>query len=303
MKKGHLRITYKVSGKNIRNLPVYLHLKKVSVYSFSMLGENESLVNIDYKDRNIFFAICKNMCYNKKVTGYKGILSPFAKAFYKIGVVLGAIAFALSVWFFSGIILNVSVEGSGKRLEAETLSKLESLSIKRLSRFSQIDYREVENAILLANDKISFVSVYKRGNTLVVNVELSSSEDKPLSKFDGDLVCEFDGTIEEVSVLRGTPLVKVGDKVSAGSVLVGAYLEGKDGERFETFVVARVKVLQTLSFEYQTPFVDDSVIDRCYALSKFKLNDVEVVEKSHKINGNKITVTLTVRRVLYGGNS
>jgi sporulation protein YqfD len=303
MTKGLLRVKYEISGSKLRFLPTFLNGRGISVYKYQEIDLTRAHVIIDFNDSNKFFAICKNMCYNKKVVKFKGILSPFAKAFYKIGVVLGAIAFALSVWFFSGIILNVSVEGSGKRLEAETLSKLESLSIKRLSRFSQIDYREVENAILLANDKISFVSVYKRGNTLVVNVELSSSEDKPLSKFDGDLVCDFDGTIEEVSVLRGTPLVKVGDKVTAGSVLVGAYLEGKDGERFETFVVARVKILQTLSFEYQTPFVDDSVIDRCYALSKFRLNDLEVVEKSHKISGNKITVTLTVRRVLYGGNS
>ena len=117
------------------------------------------------------------------------------------------------------------------------------------------------------------------------------------------MICEFDGVVEEISVLRGTPLVKVGDEVLKGSVLVGAYLTGKEGETYQSFVVARVKILQTLSYEYEMPFVDDGIIDRCYALSEFKLNDGEVVEKSHQINGNKVTVNLTVRRVLYGGNS
>ena len=303
VKKGYLRITYLVEGKNIRYLPSYLRYRKVNVLDFSVKSDSECLVSVDFKDRYIFFAICKNMCYNKKVVNFKGILSPFAKFFAKIGVYLGLILFTLCSALLNGVVLDIKVEGSAKCFERETLSLLSREGIKKYSLFSSVDYKALENAILVSNDSVSFVSVYKRGNFLIINAELSSSPNKPLAKYDGDLTSSVDGVVEEISVLRGTALVAVGQEVKKGDVLVGAYLTDKDGEVYESFTVARVKILETVDFEYDGTTFSDREIELCYALSSFKLNGGEVADKSHKIIDGKIVITLTVRHILYGGNS
>ncbi len=303
LKRGFLRITYLVKGKNIRYLPSYLRFRRVNALEFYLKGDSECLITIDFEDRYIFFAICKNMCYNKKVVKFKGMLSPFARFFSRIGVCVGVILFTLSSALLSGLVLDVKVEGSASCFERETLALVESYGVKKYSRFSIVNFKGLENEILSRNDKISFVSVYKRGNSLIINAELSSSENKPLAKHDGDLVSSVDGIVEEISVLRGTALVSVGQEVKVGDVLVGAYLTDKDGEIYESFTVARVKILETLVFEYDNTDLSDRAVELCYAISSFKVDGLEVCQKSHNIIGDKIVITLTVRHVLYGGNS
>ena len=86
-----------------------------------------------------------------------------------------------------------------------------------------------------------------------------------------------------------------------GDVLVGAYLTGKEGELYQTYVIARVKILQNYKYFYKCDTVNDYSIKRAYALAEFNL-DGEVVDKTHQIKDGGIEVTLTVRRILYGGN-
>ena len=120
----------------------------------------------------------------------------------------------------------------------------------------------------------------------------------------GDVLSGVDGVVEEISVLRGTALVAVGDSVKKGDALVGAYVLGKEeGERYETFTVARVKVLESVCFEYEGLAVSDRTVELAYALSEFKIDSGEIVTKSHDIIGDKIVVNLSVRHVFYGGNS
>ena len=304
LKRGVLRITYLVSGKNINYIPEYLHIRGVSVYNYERLGEEKCSVTIDRADNDKFFAICKNMCYNKRVTRYKGILSPFVRFIQNFSLSLGTLAFVTLSYLLGGVILSVEVEGSAKRFERETLAVVESLGVKKYSLFSSVDYKEIENAVMSENPRVTFVTAYKRGNALVVSAEVSSSVTEPLSKNTSDIKTEVSGIVEEVSVLRGTALVKEGDKVSVGDTLVGAYILGKEeDEKYKTFTVARVKVLETLTVEYSDRVINDREIELCYALSEFNVKSGEVVSKSHKIEGDKIVVTLVVRHVYFGGNT
>lgn len=304
LKKGLLRITYAVGGKNINYLPEYLHFKKINVYKFSPKSENFCFVTIDASDKHKFFAICKNMCYNKKIKGFKGILSPLAITFSNLGLVLGVILFTAFAFILNGTVLKIEVEGSAKRFERETLNIVENLGVKKYSRFSDIDFSQIENEVLSKNSRVSFVTAYKRGNVLVINAELASSQNDMLSKNEGDVVSNVNGVVEEISVLRGTALVKEGDIVKAGDLLVGAYVLGKEeGEIYKTFAVARVKVLEEVTFKYCGLAPSDRAVELAYALSEFELKSGEIKDKSHEIIGDKIVVTLTVRHVLYGGNS
>lgn len=301
LKKGFLRITYQVSGKNINYLPEFLHRKKVSVIKFCQLNETLAKVTIDFQDINKFFAICKNMCYNKKVIGYRGILCPLTLFINKVGLCLGIALFILISTLSNGVLLGVKIQGSGKAFESETRSLLKTLGVSKYVLFNKIDYRQIENKILSSNPNITFVSVYKEGNFLVVDSQITSSKIEVLGENSTDIVSTVDGIIEEIVVLRGTPLVSVGDKVKKGDLLVGAYLLGKEeGEIFPTFTVARVKIIETIEFSYKPNVLNDREIELAYALAEFNANG-NIVEKQHKIDNGVIVVTLTIRRILTGG--
>jgi hypothetical protein len=196
--------------------------------------------------------------------------------------------------------LGVKIQGGGKVFESQTRSVIKSLGIEKYSLFSDIDYKQVENKILSSNPSVTFVSVYKDGNYLVVESQITSSKVEVLGENSLDIKSKVNGIVEEIVVLRGTPLVSVGDSVSKGDLLVGAYTLGKeDGEIYKTFTVARIKIIETVEFEYKGNILNDREIELFYALSKFNVSG-EVVDKKHQIEDGKVIVTLSVRHIITG---
>lgn len=300
IKKRWLLVDYKISGKNVRYMPEYLHKKKVSVINFRLVDEQNAIVTIDFLDLSKFFAICKNMCYNKKVVRYTGVFAPLAYIKNNLSVFIGCILLAVTVALFNNVVLAVKFTGSGEIYSEQTSLIIGENNVKKYSLFSSIDYKELENEILTRNDKISFVTVKKQGNVLVVNTELSNEKPNVLGENRKGLESQVNGVVEEIVVLRGTPLVKEGDVVVKGQSLVGAFVVLKDESVVETFVVARVKILENKEYFYKCDIINEQTLSLAYALAKFELGG-EVAEISHQILNGGINVIVTLRHTVYGG--
>ncbi len=301
LKRGLLRAEVSVRGEKLRYMPELLHRKGVNVYEFILKDDQNALITVDFLDLSKIFAICKNMCYNKKVVKYKGILSPFTALIKRAGFFIGSVLFLILTPILNNVILSVDVKGSGSCLADETKTIAYENGAQIFSTFSSLDYSALATKILTENSRLSFVTVEKQGNRLVINTVLSTSEPSVLGKNQVDLISSYDGKIEAITVLRGTPLVEVGSAVKKGDKLVGAYLTGKDGEFYETYVIARVKILQNYKYFYKCDIVNDISVSTAYALAEFN-SDGEVVEKTHAVKEGGIEVTLTIRRTVYGGN-
>ncbi len=300
LKRGLLRAEYKVKGEKLRYLPEFLHRKKISVYNFRLISDNECLVTVDFQDIRKFFAICKNMCYNKLIVRYKGLLSPVVAVFKRLGLLIGAILFTVIVLIFNNLVLDVVVVGSGSCFKEQTKGVVYDFGVKKYTAFSTIDYKALETEILSNNPRLSFVTVKKQGSFLVVDTVLSDKEPSVLGKNTDDLVSNYNGVVEEITVLRGTALVKVGEAVKKGDKLVGAYLIGKDDTKYQTFVLARVKILEKTEYFYKCDEHTEQNLSIAYALAEFNVKG-EVKEKTHSFEEGGIRVTVTIRRTVYGG--
>lgn len=300
IKRGLLRAEYKIKGEKLRYLPEFLHRKKISVYNFRLINDSECYVTIDFQDIRKFFAICKNMCYNKLIVRYKGLLSPFVAVFKRIGLFVGAVLFTLVVIVFNNLVLDVKVVGSGSCFKEQTKGVVYDFGVKKYTAFSSIDYKALETEILSNNPRLSFVTVKKQGNILVIDTVLSDKEPSVLGKNTDDLISNYNGVVEEITVLRGTALVRVGETVKKGDKLVGAYLIGKDQAEYQTFVLARVKILEKTEYFYKCDENTEQNLSIAYALAEFNING-EIKEKTHSFEEGGIRVTVTVRRTVYGG--
>ena len=300
IKKGLLYLTYKVSGKKIRYLPEFLHKKGVNVIEFRLLDEENSLITIDFLDLSKFFAICKNMCYNKRVVKYRGVLAPIAYVKTHLFTVIGVVLLTVITALLNNVVLGVKITGSGKIYSSYTQAVLTENNVSKYALFSSINYRELENEILSKNQYLSFVTVKKQGNVLVVDTQLSNQKPSVLGENHVDIVSNVNGVVEEIIVLRGTALVNKGDVVEKGQPLVGAFVTLKDESRVNTYTVARVKILQSVKYFYKLDVINEQNVYLAYALSKFKL-DGEVVEICHEIVNGGIEVNVTLRHLIYGG--
>lgn len=294
MKRGTLRCVFTVKGRNLNYLPEYLHLKNVSVYGFNLISQDLCKLTIDYIDRRKFFAISKNMCYNVKKVSYKGLLSPIYTIVKYLGLSIGVLLFSLSTLFLNGYIYDIECTGSGSCYKSEIISLAKEYGVYKGARYKTADVYSLKLKLLSYKDRLSFATIEKRGNVVVIKTELSNTELKPLGKNVEDLTCQVDGVVESVSVLRGTALVSVGDKVLKGTPLIGAYSIGKEEKTYPTYIVGRVTVIEEKVKFFKSDKFDENTLKTFVGVAKF-LETNEVITYETKTDNKGVYVILKIR--------
>ena len=96
---------------------------------------------------------------------------------------------------------------------------------------SSIDCEAVEKYLTSKFDKLSLVSVIKKGNSLIINVKekIVNDEYENIESF-VPLVSNLNGRILSIKLIQGTLNVKVGDLISKGDVLVEPYIYDSSNE-------------------------------------------------------------------------
>ncbi|MBE6749986.1 MAG: hypothetical protein E7560_02350 [Ruminococcaceae bacterium] len=176
---------------------------------------------------------------------------PFKIERYKkrIGIVLGLIFFILFIEVMSGFVWSVEIVGN-KRVETEKISyALEQIGIKEGIRASSINPKINREKLLLEVEGLAWASINVEGSKIIVNVTETKEKEKDNSTA-GNIKADSDGIIERIDVTVGNCLVKVGDTVKKGDVLVSGVMENASETRFvratgEIFA----KTSETLTFE------------------------------------------------------
>ena len=167
----------------------------------------------------------------------------------KVGIVVGAIIFSVACYFYNDFIYGFSFSGSASVLEKEVLSYLNGVGIKKFSRFSNIDISRLEDQILAHNPNLSFVGITKKGNVLCFDLALAENNADTLKGNVYSLKSEVSGTVEKIKVYRGTAVVKQGDYVNSGDLLVDGYMTIKD-QTVKINVIASATIIASKQFTF-----------------------------------------------------
>ena len=142
---------------------------------------------------------------------------------------------------------NISVYAFDENVLSSVQSFLVENNVRVGKAKSNYKTNEIKALILERFADIAFVDVEVKGETLLINVreKLYSQTEKINCQ---PIIAQFDGIVEAVSVESGTALVKEGDVVRAGDILVEAYV--RRGEKFiPCEVKAEIKVRNFGLFE------------------------------------------------------
>lgn len=222
-----------------------LRREGIVVLSAKRTQKNTALIVIDGKDRKKAFAILQKSCYNRKKVRAVGLVRIREALSRGVGLLAGCLAAFGFVLFAQSRVLRVEVEGSGAYLRSEVESILQESGVKPFSPLPKESSALVASVLRLP--RVCFCAMGSEGGVLTVRVEVENG----LSSSSESLVAPAAGTVEELLVLRGTPLVSVGDEVGLGDLLVGGYaLYGEDVRPVE--VVARAKIVFPVKAEYET---------------------------------------------------
>lgn len=216
---GLFKVDLLISGYNGERAVLKIKRNGIPMFSVRKTEKNLILVRIYRKDLRKVFAFFEHSCYNIKRVQPVGGYAFFKKSVKKIPVLLGSLFFLLSAFFTRDLILEIDVIGNGAFYEREVLNILDENGIREFSFITGSDI-PLLNAKILSLPDVGFASVKKQGYILKAEVVVYPSVDEKLKE---DFVSDCDGVLRELTVISGTPVVKEGDEIKKGDVLVRAY--------------------------------------------------------------------------------
>lgn len=233
----------------VESLSAYRAIDKLAragipVISARSVAKNAVVLQIAGKDCKKAFAILRGSCYNVKNMRRRGILRLGSACLRAVGLLAGCAVFTGAVLFFQSRILRVEISGSGAYYEQDVLAALKRHGVAQFSALPA-DTGAL-TAEILALPHVEFCSFRMHGGVLTVNVEVSDEAERLKS---APLLAPAAGIVEELVVVRGAPLVNVGDEVAEGQRVVDNFVAFGPAQR-AVAVIAKISVRFSVSREY-----------------------------------------------------
>ena len=150
---------------------------------------------------------------------------------------MGVILAAGLVWFLSRFIWNVEVDGNSSVTTETVLTFLDEEDCGYGDRIRTIDCEQLERDLRAQFPEIIWASVQIYGTKMTVLIKENLVQQEAMEELPyeaSDLIAEEDATVESIITRNGTPLVKNGDAVKAGDILVSGRIDltNDSGERY-----------------------------------------------------------------------
>ena len=184
--------------------------------------------NISIKDFRLACKIAKQTKCKIKIKSKKGL--PFIFNKYKkrkIFFVFLIIAI-IAIISMSRFVWNIEVIGNNIIDTNEIIENLKNEGLKVGVLKSKVNTKDIVNKMRLVRDDLAWIGIEIKGTNAVVKIVEADKKPEIIKEDEYcNIVATKDGIITKINAINGTPLVKEGDTIKKGTILIGGYLEGK----------------------------------------------------------------------------
>jgi len=191
----------------------------------------------------------KNCGVKIRITKKRGMFVWMHRYRKRKGIAAGVILAAVLIIFCSSRIWRIEVKGCSEELADFVKDELSANGVSFGCSKRSIDVKELQRVIMLEDDRVAWIAVNIVGSTAIIDV---SEVKAPPQKLDPDdkianIVASNDGQIKYLEVYDGQPLVKTGQTVSKGDIIVSGIMEDQYGKKQLKY--ARAKVIARVNEE------------------------------------------------------
>ena len=242
----------------------------------------------------------------------KGIIFFLKKHRERAGFITGLVLFCIILKFLSGFIWTVNVVGNKTVETSKILKACRNVGVYEGVRSSQINTTNGPQEMLISMPELAWGSFNIENCILTVNVTEVKKTDRNKNNGPSNLRATSDGIITGIDVSSGNVLVKIGDVVSKGDLLVSGVLETADSSVFvhsEGEVTAQIQKSISVSGYFdetikvptgekkQRTVLDFYTIKiPLYVGNIDKPNCSKLMEKQLYLFGNRLPFGVTVRK-------
>lgn len=231
--KGFVNIH--VEGYFIERFINMCRMQKIYLWNIEKKNDIYLNVNIGIEDFKKIKKIARKTKCKIGINKKKGI--PFFLYKYKKRKILliMLIIFIVILFALSKFIWNIEIKGieeDSKKQEILNNLTENGLSIGKYK--NNIDIKEIVNNIRLAREDIAWVGIEVKGTNAIVEVVLAEEKPEIIDKSEYcNIVSDKEAKILKINANTGTAMVKPGDIVKNGTLLIAGWMEGKyTGTRF-----------------------------------------------------------------------
>lgn len=191
------------------------------------------LVEINLRDLKEVQSVAKKINAKIKVVGKKGFAFYLIKAKKQVSLCAAGIIFLGVIFYLSTYVWSIEINTKRILSPFEVRRQLEFLKIKPGIRKSSLDVYSLEKKLEDTNGDIMWVKARIEGSTLKINIEekVNPPEQKENKENEG-IIAKMDGVVQRVYTISGTAVVKPGDIVKQGDLLIKPY-QGKEGLEYK----------------------------------------------------------------------
>ena len=231
-------------GLNVSNLLNYLCKEGLQLQQVTKDGQNWC-ITVSYRESKRLLQLLKQWGYNVTRVQNLGGIANFVFAKRHFVLLIAIVAMVVGCALLSNYCCKIVVTGDvAPQVVLEQMSKLQ-VQVGTNLRTLNIDH--LENA-LAVNLEVTYAVVTRRGGVLYVQTVAKRLTDNPIDMHKRrDIVATCDGIVESVLCEQGTPIVKVGDCVKTGDVLIQGLRRFNDGTTQDVYAMGRVVVVQSVS--------------------------------------------------------
>ncbi|MCH5138153.1 sporulation protein YqfD [Clostridiaceae bacterium UIB06] len=260
------------NGVYIRNI------KKKSITTMTM--------EISLKDYDKIEGIAKKTKTKIRIVGRRGLAFLLIKVKRRVALVAGIVLFISIIYYLSTFIWNIEISSDKYLSPYEIRQQLNSYGIKSGISKKNINVYDIEEKLMKNNDSIMWVRARVEGANLKISAAERQSPPTIVSEESPcNLVARRDGEVVRVYTTAGTPVVKTGDVIRKGQILVKGE-QGKEGATYAVHAVGDV-ICRTFYEEIKDVKVNEEKRER----TGNKDSDIYI-----KINGKKLYLKKSTKK-------
>lgn len=286
------RLVLKVEGENLNKFLNMLIFNKILLKLHSK-QDNTIIIGISTKDFKKVTKIAKRTMCKISILEKNGMYFYLKELTLWKVITVGVCIFILIV--FNQFILDIAILNHGSAdilLDKKIKEKLYQYNIKPFMLKNKIDEKILERKLLADLGDLMWVNVKKEGARLFV--EYVKREKAEVENKKGQIFAASSGVIKRIILKSGNLLIKEGDTVVCGQLLVDNKVTSKDGIEYYEDANAQIEAITfyTIPADFTIPLYQKEYISKATVpyikVGNYEIKLKNIVTKSENCDKIKI---------------
>ncbi|MEG6520777.1 sporulation protein YqfD [Desulfotomaculum sp. 1211_IL3151] len=220
---GHVSLI--VRGEFLEKFVNMAASRGIFLWDITRVGENKVRVKVRISDIRPLRHIARATQSGFSIIERRGFPFVLNRLKRRKLLVIGGLGFLVTLYFLSSFVWFINVTGNEKLSDAEIKKIAAEVGLTPGTAKWDLDAKQIEKTIREKNPSVAWAGVYVRGTRVVIEIAERKLVTETPSTGPAHIVAGKAGLIREVLVLNGQALVKDGDTVLPGTILISGEIK------------------------------------------------------------------------------